>query len=213
MLHEAAMPQSMPQIAQLLLVGFCILGGLLLLALIRIFLLWRSNRRMVLACAKMEKQTAAQQVEIIAIHHDSNSWRAKTLRQFDALRSDFTHRLVQAEQAGHHALQHLKDSRQGEIAQALAKIAALEAKLAAKPAATALQKAAIPVNAPQSVLPSLPAMETLRLRALEAELATARTELAASRQQAAGLQRALLLARRRQPALRKNSVRGAARGA
>lgn len=191
-----------------MLIGLCLLGGLLLLALIRMLLLSRSNRRMRLACVQMEKQMAAQQVEIITIHHDANSWRAKTQRQFDALRSDFTCRLLQAELGGQHALKRLEGIRLESLGAALAKITALEARLAVKPTTTTLQKAA----ASASSLPSLPAMETLRLQSLEDELATAKTEIAASRQQAATLQRALLLARRRQPAMRKTSARGTVRG-
>ncbi len=193
-----------------MLVAVCILGGLLLVALIRMLLLSRANRRMRLAGAKMEKQTAAQQVEITAILHEANSWRAKTQRQFDALRSDFAHRLLQTEQGGRHALQHLEDIRQQSLAEMLAKITTLEARLAAKSAAKVLPKP-IPSLAPS--LPSLPAMETLRLQSLEAELSAARAEIAASGQQVAALQRALLLARRRQLAPRKNSVRGTLRGA
>ena len=192
-----------------MLIGLCILGGLLLMAMIRMVVLARSNRRMRLACVQMEKQAAAQQIEILATHHDANSWRAKTQRQFDALRSDFACRLLQADQGGQHALKHLEDLQQQKLAAAEAKISELEERLAEKPATTVLPK----IAAPAATLPALPAMETLRLVALEDELAVARTEIAASRQQAATLQRALLLARRRPPAQRKTSTRGPARGA
>lgn len=193
-----------------MLVGLCILGGLLLVALLRMLLLSRANRRMRLACAKMEKQAAAQQVEISAIHDEASSWRAKMQRQFDAMRGDFTHRLLQVEQGGRHALQHFEDIQEEALAEARAKISALESRLAAKPAAAAPPR---PAPSSASSLPSLPAMETLRLQSLEAELAAARAEIAASGQQVAALQRALLLARRRQPATRKNSARGMLRGA
>ena len=52
-------------------------------------------------------------------------------------------------------------------------------------------------------------METLRVQALESELAAAKAEIAYSKQQNAVLQRALLLARRKAPA--KSSQRSKAR--
>lgn len=218
------MPMTLPQDAQLLFIGLCILGGLLLIALTRLFLLSRSNRRMRIECAKMEKQTVEQQVEITAIHHDAMSWRAKTQRQFDAFRTDLSHRLHQSEQGNLHAQKRLDATQEQTLASALAKIAELEARLAAKPAtatppAIALPETAAPfkaagfVKAPPPSLPSLPAMETLRLQSLESELAAAKAEAAAGRQQNTALQRALLLARRRQPVVRKNAARGMTRSA
>ena len=166
-------------------------------------------------------QAALQQLEVISIHHDSISWRAKVQRQFDALRSELSHRLQQSDQGGANALKELDAVHQQTMAVAVAKISELEAALAAKP-----KPAAPPVPAavavappkpppPPPSLPALPAMETLRIQSLEAELAAAKAELATGRQQTAALQRALLLARRRLPvtAMRKSPPRSAARSA
>ncbi|MDZ4401128.1 hypothetical protein [Prosthecobacter sp.] len=213
---------TLPQDVQFLFIGLCILGGLFLIGLIRMFLLSRSNRRMRLESTKMEKQAVKQQVEITAIHHDAMSWRAKTQRQFDAFRIELSHRLMQSEQGNLHAQKLLDAAQEQSLASALAKITELEARLAAKPVVTmpaiaalseagVLPKPAGFIKPPPSSLPSLPAMETLRLQALENELAAARTEIVIGRQQNAALQRALLLARRRQPAARKNGARGTTR--
>lgn len=215
---------TLPQDAQLLFIGFCIVGGLFLIALVRMFLLSRSNRRMRIECAKMEKQMFERQVEIAAVHHEAMSWRAKTQRQFDAFRTDLSHRLHQSEQSNLHAQKRLETTQEQALSSALAKIAELEALLAAKPAAPTLPVITMPeavassvsagfVKAPPPSLPSLPAMETLRLQSLENELAAAKAEIAAGRQQQSALQRALLLARRRQPAARKSGVRGPTRSA
>jgi hypothetical protein len=215
---------TLSQDAQFLLIVLCILSGLLLIALVRLFLLSCSNRRMRVECAKMEKQVVEQQIEITAVHHDAMSWRAKTQRQFDAFRTDLSHRLHQSEQSILHAQKRLETTREQALSSALAKIAELEALLAAKSAAPTLPVITLPEAVASSVstgfakppppsLPSLPAMETLRLQSLESELAAAKAEIAAGRQQQAALQRSLLLARRRQPAVRKNGVRGPARSA
>ncbi|WP_395752452.1 hypothetical protein [Prosthecobacter sp.] len=210
----------MPQDVQMLIIGFSILVGLFLLSLVRIWLLSRSNRRMRVESAKMEKQTALQQIEITSIHHDAMSWRAKNQRQFDALRSDLSHRLAQADQGGVRALAELEKTHQTALSEALAKISELEAALAAKPAPSAPSPATVAAALPKPPplqppsLPALPAMETLRIQALESELASARAELSLSKQQNAVLQRGLLLARRRPaPAMRKSHLRNNARGA
>ncbi|WP_395740236.1 hypothetical protein [Prosthecobacter sp.] len=214
------MKSAIPQDVQMLILGFSILGGLFLVALVRIFQLSRSNRRMRLETAKMEKQAALQQLEITAIHHDAMSWRARAQRQFDALRSDLSHRLLQSEQGGARALADLDKTHQKALSEALVKISELEAELAAKPLALVPPPLPLPAALPkpqslqQPALPALPAMETLRIQALESDLAMARAELAASKQQNAVLQRALLLARRKPAAaLRKSHPRSSARNA
>lgn len=209
---------------QLLLMGLCIVGGLFLIALIRLLLLARSNRRMRLEITKMERQSQEQQIEITAIHHDAMSWRAKIQRQFDAFRSDISHRLLQAGQSCQHAEKQLETAQGEALANALAKITALEAKLAAKPVPAAPPVASLPdiaaaapkpagmIKPPPPSLPALPAMETLRLQALENELAAAKGEIAAGKRQNAALQQALLMARRKQPpTVRKISARSPAR--
>ncbi|OYW76574.1 MAG: hypothetical protein B7Z37_08240 [Verrucomicrobia bacterium 12-59-8] len=210
----------MTQDIQILLFGLSIVTGLFLMSLIRIFRLSRSNRRMAVEDENMTKQAALQQIEVTGIHHDAMSWRAKTQRQFDALRSDLSHRLQQADQGGAHALKELVDAHKKELAATLAKITELEAALAAKPVMVApppppvaLPKPLPPPPPPS--LPALPAMETLRIQSLEADLAAAKTELALSKQQNAVLQRTLLLARRKLPvtAMRKSAPRSSARSA
>lgn len=213
------MHKDLPHDVQLLILGLCIIGGLFLIALIRIWLLARSNRRMRDELAKMEKQSLEQQVEITAIHHDAMSWRAKVQRQFDAFRSDLSHRLLQAEQSCQHAQKQLETAQEECLTRALAQIKVLEVKLAAKPMLAAPTVASVPdidaapkpagmVKTPPPSLPALPAMETLRVQALENELTAARAEIAAAKRQSAALQQALLMARRRQqPSLRKISAR------
>ncbi|MFN0075060.1 MAG: hypothetical protein ACKVY0_01165 [Prosthecobacter sp.] len=205
--------QTLSHDVQLLLIGLTVLSGLFLIAMIRTFVLLRDNDRMHSECTKMEKQALEQQIELTAIHHDAMSWRAKTQRQFDALRGDLSHRLLQSEQSNQHAQQGLDVAQSQSLTAMLAKITELEARLAAKPAPAAPSKPPAPAFAKpaESSLPSLPAMETLRLQSLEAELAATKAELTAHRQQNAALQRTLLLARRRQPALRKSGTRGMAR--
>jgi hypothetical protein len=207
------MKSDLPQDVQLWLIGFCIISALFLMSLIRIFLLSRSNRRMRADCARMEKQAALQHIEITAIHHDAMSWRAKTQWQFDALRSDLTHRVKQADQGGAHVLQDLDKTHQEALAAARAQITTLEAALSSPPE-TAVEGATALPKPDASALPALPAMETLRIQALEAELATIKEETASGVQQNATLQRALLLARRRRvPAMRKNPARNGVRNA
>ncbi|OYW27998.1 MAG: hypothetical protein B7Z47_06180 [Chthoniobacter sp. 12-60-6] len=211
------MKSDLLQEIQVLTIILSVIAGLFLLSLGRIFTLSRANRRARLENEKMEKQVALQQLEVTGIHHDAMSWRAKTQRQFDALRSDLSHRLQQSDQGGMHALKDLEEAHQKALSTALARISELEAALAAKPAAAA----SLPVPAPAAEsklppppsLPALPAMETLRLQSLESDLAAAQTELALSKQQNAVLQRDLLLARRRTPAtpMRKSTPRSTAR--
>ena len=212
------MKSALPIDITLLQICLTLVSGLFLLALIRIFRLGSSNRRMRAETEKMDKQAALQQIEVTAIHHDAMSWRAKTQRQFDALRAELSHRLQQADQGGVHALKELEETHQQALTAALGKITVLEAALAAKPVAVAPPPPPVvvapkpqpaPPPPPPAPLPALPAMETLRVQALESELAAAKAEIAYSKQQNAVLQRALLLARRKAPA--KSSQRSKAR--
>lgn len=204
-----------------LIIALSIVTGLFLLSVVRTFRLLRANHRMEVEIAKMEKQSVLQQLEVTSVHHDAMSWRAKTQRQFDALRSELSHRLQQVDQGGANALKEMDAVHQQTLAVALAKISELEAALAAqpKPVAAALPPpftAALPKPPPPpAALPPLPAMDTLRIQSLESELAAAKAEIASARQQNSALQRALLLARRRAPvpAMRKSTPRGTVRSA
>ncbi len=211
------MKSDLLQDIQALTIILSIVAGLFLLSLGRIFMLSRANRRVRLENAKMEKQVVLQHLEVTGIHHDAMSWRAKTQRQFDALRSDLSHRLQQSDQGGVHALKDLEEAHQKALSAALAEIHELEAALAAKPATAASLPAPAPAAEsrlpPPPSLPALPAMETLRLQSLESDLAAAQAELALIKHQNSVLQRDVLLARRRTPAtpMRKSTPRSTSR--
>lgn len=194
-----------------------IAGFLFLASIVRWIRLSAENRRMRREEPKLKKQIKDQQHELTGIQQEAASLRAKLQRQFDALRADLAVRHQQSEQGNHHAQKKHDEMLDETLEAALAKITGLEARLAARPAlaatAAALKTVAPAKNgeAPAS-LPSLPSMETLRVQALEQELAAVKAELASSRQQTSGLQLSLLLARRRQsPAARKAAARGATR--
>lgn len=217
------MYKDLPHDVQLMLLALCILGGLLLIALVRVFSLALSNWRMRLEIIRMEKQSLEQQARISTIHQDAVSWRAKMQQQFDALRSDLSRRLTHAQDDCQRAWGELENAQAEKLAAVLAKAANQESRPAASPVPPAPQFAILPdissapkpahVNkAKSSPLPALPTMETLRVQALENELSTARAEIAAGSRQNAALRQALLMARRKQhPATRKNSARGPAR--
>lgn len=178
-------------------------GALFFISLVRIFLLRRQNRRMRQETVKMEKLAAEQQAGIITSHHDTASWRAKMQRQFDALRAELAVQLDQSERSNEHAQKKLDESWQQELDAARAKIRKLEAALSAAPKPEAIAK---------PFIPTLPAMETLRIEALEAELTAARSALTTARQQNAALRLSSLMARRRQSAPRRSSMRTARHG-
>ncbi|HBJ84284.1 MAG TPA: hypothetical protein DDZ88_10540 [Verrucomicrobiales bacterium] len=199
------MLNSIAQDASFLLLLLWITGALFFISLVRIFLLARHNRRMRQDILKMEKQAAEQQIGIISNHHDTASWRAKIQRQFDALRAELATRLDQSEQSNHHAQNKLDESWRQELATAHDKIKKLEAALSAAPT----QVIAKP---PQPAIPTLPAMETLRIEALESELAATKSALTTTRQQNAALRLSNLMARRRQTAPRRGGMRPARHG-
>ena len=76
----------------------CIVGGLLLIAMVRITFLLRTNSRLRDSTAKMEKQVLTQHQEILAVRQDSNAWRGELQRMFDAFRAEFSKRLTESEQ-------------------------------------------------------------------------------------------------------------------
>ncbi|MFN0075061.1 MAG: hypothetical protein ACKVY0_01170 [Prosthecobacter sp.] len=95
---------SLPQIvldAPTLKLILCIVGGLLLIAMVRITFLLRTNNRLRDSTAKMEKQVLTQHQEILAVRQDSNAWRGELQRMFDAFRAEFSKRLTESEQRYH----------------------------------------------------------------------------------------------------------------
>lgn len=174
-------------------------AALLMLALVRIFTLSGQNRRMRKDNAKMENWAIAQQAELTAIHHDAQSWRARTQRQFDALRSELSARLEQSERSNQYASEQVNAAREKALADAHARVAELETQLAAAESGRFTSPPSTPA------IPALPAMETLRLESLASELQMVRDEAETRRQQNAALQRSLLMARRKQPARRNGS--------
>lgn len=91
----------MPQItldAPTLQLVLCIVGGLLLISMVRIVFLLRTNTRLRDSTAKMERQVLVQQHEILAVRQDSNAWRGELQRMFDAFRAEFSKRLTESEQ-------------------------------------------------------------------------------------------------------------------
>lgn len=211
---------SLTQDASFLTLVLSISGCLFVISIVRIILLSKSNSRMLKELAQMRKQAALQQVEITALHHDSKSWRAKIQRQFDALRTDYVHRLRQSEKSNAKAQEQLDISQSQALVEALARIQELQASNKSRPALVPTLLSKIPEATPPNEemtavmtpsvgegLPSLPAMETLRIQSLETSLAKARVEIASSIQRNSELQRALLLARRRTTNSRKTGGR------
>ncbi len=81
-----------------LTLALSIVSGLLLLSMIRILFLLRTNRRLRESAEKMEKQVLTQHGELLAVRQDSNAWRGETQRMFDAFRAEFSKRLDESEQ-------------------------------------------------------------------------------------------------------------------
>lgn len=208
------MNSPLPHDVAAMTIGLSIITFLLLLTPWRMLGIYRSSRRLRGECAKMEKQLALQEMEVAGVHHDSMSWRAKMQRQFDALRAELSTQLLQADMNGAHALKELdkacqqvlttSDAKAAELAAAKIKISELEAALAVKPSAPPPP----PPSMSKPALPSLPAMETLRIQALETELAAVKSELALAKHQNATLQLTALLARRKAPVTATSTRRG-----
>lgn len=78
---------------ELLFIGLCILGGLLLISFVRIILLLRQRRKMNERADKLERQILDQQKNILDIRSDANAWRGEMQRQFDAFRADAAKRI------------------------------------------------------------------------------------------------------------------------
>ena len=75
--------------------GFVV--ALLVLALIRIWFLRRSNERLIVQHERMERQVLNQQRDIIGLRQDSNAWRGAMQVQFDAFRAESSRRLEDSE--------------------------------------------------------------------------------------------------------------------
>jgi|UniRef100_UPI0037839AD3 hypothetical protein len=92
---------SLPQITfdlPMLKLVLSIVGGLLLISMIRILFLLRTNKRLREDTEKMEKQVLAQHNQILSVRQDSNAWRGDIQRMFDAFRAEFSKRLEESEQ-------------------------------------------------------------------------------------------------------------------
>lgn len=196
---KESMLNSILQDASFLVLLLCISGGLFLISLVRIFLLSQQNQRLRRDAAKMEKLAAEQQSDIIATQHDTASWRAKAQREFDALRAEFTAQLDQSVSGTQHAQTQLDESWQQELEDANTRIRDLEVALTAASTQVITQPA----------IPTLPAIETLRVEALETELAALKSALVTAQQQNFALKLSSFMARRRQAAPRRAGARTA----
>lgn len=78
--------------------GLTIVGGLLLISMVRIVFLLRTNARLKESSSKMEQQVLNQHQEILSVRSDSNAWRGEMQRMFDAFRAEFSKRLTESEQ-------------------------------------------------------------------------------------------------------------------
>jgi hypothetical protein len=184
------MLNSILQDASFLVLLLCISGGLFLISLVRIFLLSQQNHRLRRDAAKMEKLAAEQQSDIIATQHDTASWRAKAQREFDALRAEFTAQLDHSVSGTQHAQSQLVESWQQKLEDANTRIRDLEVALTAASTQVITQPA----------IPTLPAIETLRVEALETELAALKSALVTAQQQNFALKLSSFMARRRRQA-------------
>jgi hypothetical protein len=89
-----------------LTLALSIVGGLLLIAMVRILFLLCTHKRLHEATQKMEKQLLAQHNQILFVKQDSNAWRVEIQRMFDAFRAEYAKRLEESEQR-HEQIQQL----------------------------------------------------------------------------------------------------------
>ncbi|MBN8419929.1 MAG: hypothetical protein J0L73_13505 [Verrucomicrobia bacterium] len=75
-----------------------IVGGLLLISMVRILFLLRTNARLRENAAKMEQQVLNQHQALLSVRSDSNAWRGELQRMFDSFRAEFSKRLDESEQ-------------------------------------------------------------------------------------------------------------------
>ena len=124
-----------------------IVGGLLLIAMVRILFLLRTNSRLSEATAKMEQQVLNQHHEILSVRSDSNAWRGELQRMFDAFRAEFSKRLEESEQR-YHDIKHRSESViKPSVPVALAEPPPPPAAFMAPPAAELEEAPVLPVPA------------------------------------------------------------------
>lgn len=78
--------------------SLAIVGGLLLISMVRILFLLRTNARLRENAAKMEQQVLNQHQALLSVRSDSNAWRGELQRMFDSFRAEFSKRLDESEQ-------------------------------------------------------------------------------------------------------------------
>ncbi len=88
---------KLPPELQPLIVPVCIIVGLLIIAMIRIVFLLRTNKRLMLHAEKMENQVLNQHRDVINVRQDANAWRGAMQVQLDAFRAESSRRLEDSE--------------------------------------------------------------------------------------------------------------------
>ena len=78
--------------------SLAIVGGLLLISMVRIVFLLRTNSRLRESTSKMEQQVINQHQALLSVRSDSNAWRGELQRMFDSFRAEFSKRLEESEQ-------------------------------------------------------------------------------------------------------------------
>lgn len=144
---------SLPQITldvPTLQLALCIVGGLLVISMVRILFLLRTNSRLRDSTTKMEQQVLIQHQEILSVRQDANAWRGELQRMFDAFRAELSKRLSAADQR----YQDCQQRSETEIAKSVVVEAA-----AASPSSKA-EAVAQPDTKPEAVtaLPPMPAL-------------------------------------------------------
>ncbi len=95
------MPMDLSKIAldlPMLKLSLAIVGGLLIIAMVRIMFLLRTNSRLRDSTSKMEQQVLNQHQALLSVRSDSNAWRGELQRMFDSFRAEFSKRLEESEQ-------------------------------------------------------------------------------------------------------------------
>ena len=87
-------------------VALSIVGGVLLIAMVRILFLLCTHKRLREATQKMEKQLLAQHNQLLFVKQDSNAWRVEIQRMLDAFHAEYAKRLEESEQR-HQQIQQL----------------------------------------------------------------------------------------------------------
>lgn len=96
-----SLPMDLSQIhldVPTLKLSLAVVGGLLLLSMVRIVFLLRTNSRLRETTSKMEQQVLNQHQALLSVRSDSNAWRGELQRMFDSFRAEFSKRLDESEQ-------------------------------------------------------------------------------------------------------------------